>query len=681
MDRFRDRLALRIAAAATALVLSFVVVIGIGTWSLAAGTLRAQVDLLLQAQASLAVERASGLISTIDGHFRALIGAAATLESAIPLSGGTEVDGLAVLVLVVDADGRPLAGTRGPSIRAADPWLAHSIGAGDIRGRVRTDLDPPALEMVLPGRSSAWGVVWRLPLQALVERLSRGLETVAVSLGDGRIRVSQHRGGVEDALRVERTIALPGTFAETGLVLEVTAEPALLRAPLERLTALFLAVGTVTPLVAVIVALIMGRRLTAALARLADVAGSFAFGGGDRSAFHTDGTDEIARLGAAFAGTVERLDRAYQEMERRGRTLLSNTERVAQIGSATWDPAGETQVWSDQFYAVLGLDPADNEAGRSAFFHRVHPDDRLRLEAALADEHGRVVEDFRLIRPDGALRVAQLRAELARGSDGRPLRLDVTIQDISERKHLEDRLDALVGELKRSNEELEQFAYVASHDLRQPLRTVRSYISLIEEALDEKLDGETREFMDFIRDGVKRMDALITDLLAYSRVGRVGKEGPVDTGRAVDLALLDLQSQIDEAKAQITVPERMPVITGEAGEMARLFQNLVGNAVKYRAVDRQPVVDVGYVERSGEWEFFVRDNGIGIPEEHAERIFGIFQRLHARHEYEGTGIGLAICRKIIERQGGRIWANATGGQGAEFRFTWPKLRRAEPVTE
>jgi light-regulated signal transduction histidine kinase (bacteriophytochrome) len=254
--------------------------------------------------------------------------------------------------------------------------------------------------------------------------------------------------------------------------------------------------------------------------------------------------------------------------------------------------------------------------------------------------------------------------------------VDITIQDITDRKQMEQKLDALVLELRRSNEELEQFAYVASHDLRQPLRTVRSYMTLIEESLDDKLDGETREFMDFIRDGVRRMDALITDLLAYSRVGRASTDQPVDSGRAADLAVMDLQGEIDEANAHVTMPGKMPVVLGDAGELARLFQNLIGNAVKYRNPDCRPEVVVGVADHGEAWEFTVADNGIGIPAEHAERVFGIFQRLHARDEYEGTGIGLAICRKVVERQGGRIWVEPNPKGGTIFHFTWPKMRRA-----
>ncbi|OAN48911.1 sensor histidine kinase [Magnetospirillum moscoviense] len=676
MAGYSDRLATRIALAVSGMALLFVVLVGFGAWLVTTELLRSQVSVLLRGQLNLAKERAALVAMSASD----LLILQARSQGGAELAANTvEIAGIPARLAVVDGSGAVHRGSRHHGATVSAPWVADAIARNLPAIRLGDDADGPVLDAVMPGEGGGWGVLLRLPLQGLVDHLGQRDDKVRITVTDraGLYRTAEH-GAVEDrSMVVSDRLALPGLFADVGLVLELAPEPALLSDPQDRLTAFFLAMAGVTPLVVIVLAMVVGRRLTRRLSRLVDAAAGFGSVSTDRSVFETGGDDEIARLGKAFAGTVERLDRAYRDMEARGRALLSNTERVAQIGSATWSPEGEQQVWSDQFYAVLGLDPAEKEACRSAFFSRVHPDDRDRLVAALGDETGRVVEDFRLIRPDGVERIAQLRAELARGPDGVPLRIDVTIQDISERKRLEGRLDGLVGELKRSNEELEQFAYVASHDLRQPLRTVRSYISLIEESLEDRLDGETREFMDFIRDGVKRMDSLITDLLAYSRVGRIGKDGPVDTGRAVDLALLDLQSQIDEANAHILVPDRLPVVSGEAGEMTRLFQNLVGNAVKYRAADRRPMVTIGCAERPGEWEFFIRDNGIGIPEEHAERIFGIFQRLHARHEYEGTGIGLAICRKIVERQGGRIWAAQIEGQGAEFRFTWPKLRRQD----
>jgi PAS domain S-box-containing protein len=227
-------------------------------------------------------------------------------------------------------------------------------------------------------------------------------------------------------------------------------------------------------------------------------------------------------------------------------------------------------------------------------------------------------------------------------------------------------------ELERSNAELEQFAYVASHDLRQPLRTVSNYVSLLERRYAAKLDDDAREFIAFARDGARRMDQLIVDLLEYSRIGRKERPMvPVSLDQIVSHAVLNLQAAIEDGGATVSTADGLPMVVGSEIELTRLFQNLVGNALKYRDPLRPPVVMVEAEAGDGEWVFTVRDNGIGIAPEHFDRIFGIFQRLHGKEEYEGTGIGLAVCKKIVERHKGRIWVESTPGQGSAFRFTLP----------
>jgi signal transduction histidine kinase len=234
-------------------------------------------------------------------------------------------------------------------------------------------------------------------------------------------------------------------------------------------------------------------------------------------------------------------------------------------------------------------------------------------------------------------------------------------------------LRAAVDDLARSNAELEQFAYVASHDLQEPLRMMGTYAQLIERRYAERLDDEGREFIGFMTEGAGRMRAMIDDLLAYSRVDR----GPpvfaaVDSELALDTALANLAAAVTESKAAVVRPSVLPLVWGEAAPLARLFQNVVGNALKYRHPDRPPRVEVTVATDKAGWATFsVRDNGIGIPEDCRERVFQIFQRLHARGAYPGTGIGLAIAKKIVERHGGSIWIEAAGDGGSVFRFTLP----------
>src|SRR5690606_21720054 len=224
----------------------------------------------------------------------------------------------------------------------------------------------------------------------------------------------------------------------------------------------------------------------------------------------------------------------------------------------------------------------------------------------------------------------------------------------------------------------EQFAYVASHDLQEPLRMVSSFLQLLQRRYEGQLDETADEYIAYAVDGAKRMQILIQDLLAYSRVGTRGKPfEPVDMNRTVDTVLTDLGPTLQDAGARVHVG-RLPTVRADEPQMRQLLQNLIGNAVKFRGED-PPEVTVSaermrHVREYGQepgWQFAVSDNGIGIAPEHGERIFQIFQRLHTRDEYEGTGIGLAMCKKIVERHGGRIWHESEPGHGTTFYFTLP----------
>jgi PAS domain S-box-containing protein len=246
------------------------------------------------------------------------------------------------------------------------------------------------------------------------------------------------------------------------------------------------------------------------------------------------------------------------------------------------------------------------------------------------------------------------------------------IRDITERKKFSEQLVMTVAELKRSNDELQQFAYVASHDLQEPLRMVASYTQLLAKRYKGQLDADADEFIGYATDGCNRMQGLIQDLLAYSRAGTNGKAlSEVSSENALKEALNDLQSLIAESGAVVTHDE-LPAITSDKSQLTLIFQNLVGNAIKYHGREA-PLVHVSATRNGGnEWTFSVRDNGLGIDPQYFERIFVLFQRLHGREEFKGTGIGLAVCKKIVERLGGRIWVESQPNQGSIFSFTMPE---------
>jgi PAS domain S-box-containing protein len=255
-----------------------------------------------------------------------------------------------------------------------------------------------------------------------------------------------------------------------------------------------------------------------------------------------------------------------------------------------------------------------------------------------------------------------------------------SINDITERKRAEERLREVNEDLKHSNSELEQFAYVASHDLQEPLRMVSSYTQLLAQRFGDVLDQDARDFIGFAVDGANRMQRLIQDLLAYSRIttrGRVPE--PVDASAALGEALVNLQAAVAESGALVTNDD-LPAVRADYTQLVLLFQNLIGNAIKFRKPDEPPRVHISAV-RSPEdprfWMFRVADNGIGIEQKHFERIFVIFQRLHAREDYPGTGIGLAVCQRIVNRHGGRIWIESEPGKGTSFLFTLYGERKGE----
>ncbi|ELZ18792.1 PAS/PAC sensor signal transduction histidine kinase [Haloterrigena salina JCM 13891] len=271
---------------------------------------------------------------------------------------------------------------------------------------------------------------------------------------------------------------------------------------------------------------------------------------------------------------------------------------------------------------------------------------------------------------DGTERIVELEGMPIRDEDGDVIRGVVTMSDITERIERERRLEELVERLEESNERLQQFAYAASHDLQEPLRMVSSYLQLIENRYGDDLDADGREFLEFAVDGAERMKAMIEGLLEYSRVDTRGDPlEPVALDAVLEEVLADLQFTIEEHDAEIR-SEPLPRVDGDADQLRQLFQNLLDNAIEYSG-DEPPQIEITAERRGDEWTVSVADEGIGLEVEDQERIFEVFQRLHSRDEHAGTGIGLALCERIVERHGGEIWVDAEPDEGATFSFTLP----------
>ncbi|HEX5840493.1 MAG TPA: PAS domain S-box protein [Anaerolineales bacterium] len=342
------------------------------------------------------------------------------------------------------------------------------------------------------------------------------------------------------------------------------------------------------------------------------------------------------------------------------------------VGMVIANAQGGIVLANDYYLNLLGVSQEELLAG-SVDWRQYTPAEWLAAdEKALQELQDRGVCDpyeKEYIRADGTRVPVYLADAMLPGPEGN---IAAFVLDISDRKRAEQAVERITNDLLRSNAELEQFAYVASHDLQEPLRMVSSYMQLLARRYQGKLDSDADEFIGYAVDGAKRMQNLINDLLAYSRVGTRGSEfTPVSAEFLLQEALANLQLTIEDTQAKIT-HDALPPVLGDPIQLSMIFQNLLGNAMKFRGAET-PCIHIGVQEEEGNWIFSVRDNGIGLDPKFAERIFVIFQRLNDRSSYPGTGIGLAICKRIIQRHGGRIWVESQPGQGATFLFTLPSL--------
>ena len=357
----------------------------------------------------------------------------------------------------------------------------------------------------------------------------------------------------------------------------------------------------------------------------------------------------LAQMEGRYRGLLEAAPDAMVVVNQGGEIVLLNVQAEKQFGYRRDELLGQK---------VTNIIPV-------GFAERLIADDLRSAEDASAQQIGTGIELIAQ-RKDGTEFPIELMLSPLRNAEG--ILVTATIRDISVRKKAAVVLLEKVEELNRSNEELGQFAYIASHDLQEPLRMVASYTQLLSRRYKGKLDADADEFIAYAVDGASRMQRLIQDLLAYSRVGTKGQDlVETSSGAALEQALVNLRGAIEESSAVVT-HDPLPAVLADEMQLVQLFQNLVGNAIKYQRPGI-PRVHISVAKNGGKkWDFAVKDNGLGIDPQYFERIFGMFQRLHKRDEFAGTGIGLAICKKIVERHGGNISVESQPGQGSTFRF-------------
>ena len=306
--------------------------------------------------------------------------------------------------------------------------------------------------------------------------------------------------------------------------------------------------------------------------------------------------------------------------------------------------------------------------------HRFYVDscDRVKFQTAVESIGAVRGYEVRLRKKDGTLLDCIITSNVRLGEDGAIIGYQGIVRDVTQQKRSAEALQNQAQELERSNADLEQFAFVASHDLQEPLRNVTGCVQLLDKKYQGKLGSDADRLMGYALESVVRMRDLINDLLAYSRVGTKGKPfEPTDCEEVLDAAKRNLESSLAQAGAVVT-HDPLPTVKADPVQLVQVFQNLIGNAIKFHRKGEPPVVHVSAVEDRNHWTFSVRDNGIGIESRHLDRIFMVFQRLHGKKEYEGTGIGLAIVKKIVDRHGGRVEVESELGVGTTFHFTIPK---------
>ncbi len=362
--------------------------------------------------------------------------------------------------------------------------------------------------------------------------------------------------------------------------------------------------------------------------------------------------------------------------------LLSQAEILAEIGSSEIDYKTGKFLWSDGFYKIHGLEPTGEEITDKISAQFLHPDDRYKialLEEAPKKKVDHLELDSKIIRADGVEREISSYWKFTYDSEGMPLKMYGVVQDITARKEQERLLKSLNNELVSkaskllsSNKELERFAYVASHDLQEPLRNINGALQLLKEKYKDQLDDRANEFIDYSINSSIRMKELITDLLEFSRVDNTVVEmKDIDLNEVIEEVILTLAPVIEREQGKIKIG-KLPIVNGVQTQIVQLFQNLIGNALKYRSKERLPYIEIKTMEEDKEWKISISDNGIGIDDRYYDKIFVIFQRLHKKYEYNGTGIGLAICKKIVENHGGSIGVTSKVGIGSSFHFTLPK---------
>lgn len=680
-------LATKLALGVSTLAGLLVLVLGGAAFEVSRARLMAAYDQQLELRAEIQARHAAQLLFTIERNLVA--NAANTLfANALADSDGrdtylrpflrdfVELGGVPVHVQLRDYRGRPIAANAVEAMRpVAAEHAIDAIARGTPTGWIDGDDERVAVTLIAPVIYANTGLpegalVYQFPLRRLVDGAPDQAD-FSVRLLDGQDRplLAQGLAAPLPAMLLRRvSVAVPATFA-SPLAVEIGMPRAVVNGGLTRLITLYLLAAAAVLAAMVPASLWLARTQLRRLAMLEIAAREVIATGKLDTRVEAGGDDEIARLSHSFNHMLERLQEAVGQLEReraqevaryaaRHRRLLATTREGYVLVGAD----GAVLETNEAFCALLGCE-------LSQVMGRPVP----RFLAPLVSELG-PTRELETRRPDGQRVVVLATASLDVDEAG-ARSVFVFLTDITERRAAEDALQEKHGELERSNNELQQFAYAASHDLQEPLRLITAYLGLLRDKLAETgMDEESEEFIGYATSGAQRMSTLIRDLLDYFRTGtRAFARVPVDMAEALDEALLNLSVRVAEEQAEVKIAAPLPRVLGDHGQIVRMLQNLVGNALKFRRPDQAPRILVSARREGDWWRFAIADNGIGIDPKFHQRIFEPFQRLHSRSQYEGTGLGLALVKRIAEAHGGRVWVEPGDATGTTIVFSLPAL--------
>lgn len=407
-----------------------------------------------------------------------------------------------------------------------------------------------------------------------------------------------------------------------------------------------------------------------------------------RSETRRDALGQVIGLRGTAQDITERMQ--AEEQLRRSEHRLAEAQRMAHLGNWELDLRSNVLNWSDEIYRIFEIEPEKFGAFYEAFLSAIHPDDRDLVNQVYTDSvNDKKPYDIvhRLLMEDGRVKYVNEKCETYYGEDGKPLRSVGTAHDITAQKvadialstlkdDLENRVRVRTAELEAANKELESFSYSVSHDLRTPLRAIDGFSRILLDDYTDKLDDEGKRLLKVVRDNTSRMGQLIDDILKFSRVGRLELGfSEVDMERQAREVFEELRPDVADAKLQLEIEPVLPT-RGDAAMMRQVWVNLLSNAIKFSRPRAAARIKVGSFKEGDETVYFVKDNGVGFDMRYADKLFGVFQRLHGVTEFEGTGIGLAIVKRIVTRHDGRVWAEGKVDQGATFYFALPNKEKA-----